>query len=282
MESKIAEAIHLKHNPVAFIWSDEKPEKAIEFKPGKWGCIMWLAAAAAKGKTAVCGRSTFGCIGGGVGVGFGNQYKNFPGGMDGFYRFLSSGFEEWEEGRGMIDVIKQFLPKDLFDDVVHGEKYFSTPEIAEKFVEGLPMRKIPAQYVIFKPLSDVDLKNETPRSIIFFADADQVSALTVLANYNRESNDNVIVPAAAGCHMMGIFVYEQGDKDCQKAILGLTDLSARENIYKQLGSDFLSFAVPLKMFEEMEGNVQGSFLERRVWLKLLNAKKDLQGNIKKR
>jgi len=50
MESKIAQAIALKHHPVALIWSDDKPEGALQFKEHKWGCIMWLASSAARGK----------------------------------------------------------------------------------------------------------------------------------------------------------------------------------------------------------------------------------------
>jgi len=87
MESKIAGAIALMHHPIALIWSDEKPEGAVQFKERRWGCIMWLAASAAKGKAAVCDRNTFGCFGGGVGMGFGDQYKNFPGGEECFCHF---------------------------------------------------------------------------------------------------------------------------------------------------------------------------------------------------
>ncbi len=64
MESKIAAAIHLELESVALVWSDDKPEGAVEFAPGKWGCVLFLLAAAAKGKTAVASRETFGCFGG--------------------------------------------------------------------------------------------------------------------------------------------------------------------------------------------------------------------------
>ncbi len=43
MESTIAKAIGLKYQPVALLWSNEKPEGAMQFSEGKWGCVMWLA-----------------------------------------------------------------------------------------------------------------------------------------------------------------------------------------------------------------------------------------------
>jgi len=89
MKSKIAEALRLIHPPFAIIWTDEKPRPAQEFKPGKWGCVMWMLASVVRGKTAVFSRETFGCWGGGIGLGFGDQYLNFPGGPECFYYFLS-------------------------------------------------------------------------------------------------------------------------------------------------------------------------------------------------
>ena len=87
MESQIAQAIKLKYQPVALLWADEKPAGAMQFSEGKWGCVMWLAVSAAKGKPAVADVKTFGCIGGGVGLGFGNQYKTFPAAKRGFVIF---------------------------------------------------------------------------------------------------------------------------------------------------------------------------------------------------
>jgi hypothetical protein len=43
-------------------------------------------------------------------------------------------------------------------------------------------------------------------------------------------------------------------------VVGLTDISARAYIRKQLGDNLMSFAAPLALYEEMEGNVEGSFL----------------------
>ena len=55
--------------------------------------------------------------------------------------------------------------------------------------------------------------------------------------------------------------------------MGLTDLSARVYIRKQLGDNLVTFATPFALFTEMETNVEGSFLQRHTWQELLAAKK---------
>ena len=265
MESRIAARVHLHHQPVALLWSDEKPEGAKQFQEGRWGCILWLATGAAKGNPAVCDIRTFGCIGGGVGMGFGEQYKYFRGGEEGFCRFLSSGNDATEEGRLAAERARPFMRAEAYDDFLHGERYLKSPEETRSFLDALPMRMIPTRYVVFKPLSLVDRDRETPKTILFFADPDQLSALVILANYGRGSNDNVIMPYAAGCQNIGIYPYREAEAEKPRAVVGLTDLSARVFVRQQLGPNYLTFAVPFSMFEEMEGNVEGSFLERETW-----------------
>lgn len=272
MESRIADAVSLEYQPVALIWSDEKPAKAVQFQQGKWGCIMWLAASAAKGRAAACDRKTFGCFGGGVGMGFGDQYINFPGGKECFCHFLSAGNDQWEQGRQAAEKVKPFLRDEAYDNFVSGERYLKTPERVRQFIENLPITDIPAKYVVFKPFADVDLDEESPRIVVFFVDPDQLSAMTVLANYDRPDNHNVIMPYAAGCQTIGIYPYREARTERPKAVVGLTDLSARVYIRKQLADNLMTFAVPLAMFKEMENNVAGSFLERPTWRALLTAK----------
>lgn len=270
MESRIAEAIRLKIPPVALLWADEKPDRAMSFQESKWGCVMWLLAAAAKGKAAACDVRTFGCFGGGVGLGFGNQYRNFPGGEEGFCHFLSIGNEGREGGKELAEQVRPFLRDDAFDHFLHGERYVRDPEGVRRFIASLPMREIPARYVVFKPLADVDPDRENLRTVIFFADPDRLSALVVLANYGRGDNENVFIPYAAGCQTIGIYPYREAESPRPRAVVGLTDLSARLYLRRQLGSDLLTFAVPKALFEEMEGNVKGSFLERSTWQGLLS------------
>lgn len=272
MESRIAQALRLRHHPVALMWSDEKPENAMQFKEGRWGCIMWLIANAARGKPAACDRRTFGCFGGGVGMGFGNQYKNFPGGEACFCHFLSSGNENWETGRQVAEKVKPHLHPEAHDNFVKGERYLKDPRLVQKFIDCLPITDIPASYVVFKPLEAVDIETEPPKVITFFADPDQLSALVVLANYGRGDNENVIIPFSAGCQAIGIHPFREAQSERPRAVVGLTDLSARVAVRRQLGGDLLTFSMPLALFKEMEGNVAGSFLERHTWGELMKAR----------
>ena len=127
------------------------------------------------------------------------------------------------------------MTKESYDHFLHGERYIKSPELVEKFIKALPLTEIPANYVVFQPLSDVDPAKEKPQTIIFFVNPDQLSALTVLANYGRGDNENVIIPYAAGCQTIGIYPYREAKSAKPRAVVGLTDLSARVYVRKQLG-----------------------------------------------
>ncbi|MDF2570993.1 MAG: putative ArCR [Sporomusa sp.] len=198
-----------------------------------------MLTAAAKGRQVVFSRTTFGCLGGGVGLGFGNKYPDFPGGFD---YFLSTGKEGYREG----------------------EAYKKTPELARSFADSLPITDIPEQFVVFKPLAAVDCTQEEPKVVVFYANPDQLSALVVLANYGRPGNDNVIIPFGAGCQTTCLIPWNEAVQECPKAVVGMTDISARPVI----DADLLSFSVPFTMFKEMEGNVPGSFLDKHDWHKV--------------
>jgi len=264
MESKIVSALNLSYNPVALIWSDDKPKNALQFKKGRWGCVMSLFANAVKGRTVVFDRETYGCWGGGVGLGFGNQYLKVPGGIEGFYHFLSTGNEKWGNNK-VTEAICTMVGNHFMDELRYGERYLKSPDVVKAFVDDLPMTDIPAKYVIFKSLKDVNAGQEEPVIIIFLANPDQLSALVVLANYGRKNFESVRIPFAAGCQTIGIIPYREIQSENPRAVVGLTDISARKNVRRQLGKDLFTFAVPLKMFHEMEENVEGSFLERETW-----------------
>jgi uncharacterized protein (DUF169 family) len=262
----IAEALSLKYSPVSLMLTNDKPSNAIQFKESKFGCVMSMLAAAARGKQTVFDRKTFGCPGGGTGLGFGNQYKNMLGGEESFCKFLSTGNIYHNPG---IHVTEDFN-----NDYAYGEAYVKTPELVRDFLYYLPMTDIPFEYVVFKPLNSVDMQSERPIIVIFLAGMDQLSALVVLANYGMPGRENVIIPFAAGCQAIGIFPYQEAKSEQPRAVIGLVDISARVQVKRQLKEDVMSFAVPFAMFQEMEANVPGSFLQRNTWKELRELSSD--------
>ncbi|WP_022851919.1 DUF169 domain-containing protein [Limisalsivibrio acetivorans] len=240
MKSILAEKLHLKYQPAAVIFTDEKPEDAQEFKPGKWGCNMGLMNnVIKKGKTAVFGRETFGCIGGQGGLCLGDSYDTFPGG---FGYFLSYG-----RGEGYPE----------------GERYQKDPESTERFRQALGIKDIDYKYVVYKPLSKTD-ESENVIAVVFYVNPDQLSACVVLANF-RGTLDNVRMPFGAGCHSMTLAAYNESLKEEPKAIAGMTDITVRP----MADPDMLMFTMPLKRFNIMEEDAPESFLELESWKKLI-------------
>lgn len=241
MHSEIAVRLKLRYSPIALLFADAKTAGATEFIEGRRGCVVAMLTAAAKGRLTVFGRFSCGCPGGMAGLGFGNPYPHFPGG---FEHFLSTG-----RGEGFPE----------------GEGYKKSPDLVGTFLESMPFTDIGNKYVVAKPLAQVDPEQETPVVVIFYANPDQLSALVVLANYGRPGNDNVSIPFAAGCQSACLLPLHQATRPQPKAVVGMTDISARPFI----DPDLLSFSVPLSLFREMEDNVPGSFLDRHAWQKVL-------------
>lgn len=273
-KSEIARAAGFSTEPVAIIWTDKKPEKALEFKQGVWGCVMWLyAKVASEGRTAVFSRETFGCAGAAMGLGFGRPMEKHVGrNEDGFCSFLSDGIASAKNREEYAAIIEQSPDAYHKKMLTEGERLMKNPAIAKKFLQNLPVYDIKEKYIVMKPLPEVR-DDETVRSVVFLADADQISALSLLANYHTgRILDGVYVSAGvAGCQAIGVCTYAESATGSPRAVVGLTDLSARRAVRKLLGKDKLTFSVPYSLYQEMEANVTGSFLEMDLWKELRNS-----------
>lgn len=274
MKSAVAEAIQLKTQPVAVIWADAEPEGAVHFKSQRWGCVVSVfAAAAVRGITGAFDRKSFGCWGGGVGLGFGNQYESFPGGPDCFCRFLSTGNKGTKESTDIGNQMRDLGFGRMADDFIEGERYIKDPDAAHRFLKGLPIEDIPAKFVVVKPLELVDPEKDDVKNITFFVDPDSLSALVILASHATPEEERVIAPWAAGCQVPGILAYRELGRTHPRGLIGLTDITARRNVRTVLGEHTLSFTAPWPLYTEMEQNVEGSFLHRMTWRSLLKTKK---------
>ena len=153
-------------------------------------------------QTAVFDVKTVPCGGGAIGLEFADSY----GDPEAFAYFLSVG--GGPSGR-------------------EGEGYKKTPELVKEAMGKQPNVIAPHAYRVFKPLGEVDPAQETPRVVVFLANPDQISALTVLANYGRPTNDNVILHFVAGCGSFCLLPDRLNQQEPLRAVLGMTDISAR-------------------------------------------------------
>ena len=239
LDSTVAKELKLRYPLIAVIPSNAKPENIPKFKESGWACMISMFMRAARGETIALDRKTVRCPGGKTGVGFGNSYA---GHMDMVSSFLSTG----KPGR------------------FEGEAYKKTPQLARTMIEFLPAIDLPYKYILLKPLDKVEPRKETPELVIFLANPDQLSALIVLANYSRTNNHSVIVSMGSACSSICLYPFNENKNDEPRAIIGLTDITARHH----LDPDLLSFTVPYKMFLQMEADAPGSFLSKRPWREL--------------
>lgn len=233
MVSKIKEAIGLKSQPVAVLKMDHVPQGALEFKEGNHSCVIPMLTAAAKGRAAALQKSMVGCPGGRSGLGL------EPVGVDPLATFLAAGSADRP-----------------------GLHFKKTSGLAEEYIRSLPVAET-MEVLVFQPLDQLGAE-QTPVSVIFLVNPDQLSALVTLANYDKHTQDNVKIQFAAGCGQAVLLSMCDSEAGRDQCTIGLTDPSAR--LY--LERDLLSFSIPYARFLEMEENVDESFLTKETWLRI--------------
>lgn len=234
MDSIIAGHIKLTNHPVAVVQSDARPAKALEFSANRWGCVVAMLAAAARGNVAAFSAETTPCLGGRAGLGF----AKYPLGWIEY--FLSCG------GNG----------------VDRCERYKKSPDAARDFICNVPnalIEKLPPRkkFLLFKPL-DLVADDETPDVIIFLVNADQLSGLITLANYDGDCGAKISF--GAGCAQT--VLYPMSERDV--CFVGLTDPSAR----KFIGKDLLAVSMSHEKFLQLEAVAEESFLTADAWQKI--------------
>lgn len=199
MHSKLQAALCLTHPPVAVYKTHQPPEGSLTMPEGSHGCVIALLAAAAKGKTAAFQETTVGCPGGKAGLGFAPLKPGF------MSEFLSTG-----------------------NDARPGMRYKETPALADDYIHSLPHTP-PPEWLVFQPLDQV-AETVNPLAVVFLVNADQLSGLITLANYDRPTQDNVKVLFGAGCVQSILYSLCQEEAGGDTCYLGLTDPSARLHI----------------------------------------------------
>ena len=117
-------------------------------------------------------------------------------------------------------------------------RYKETPALADDYIHSLPHTP-PPEWLVFQPLDQV-AETVNPLAVVFLVNADQLSGLITLANYDRPTQDNVKVLFGAGCVQSILYSLCQEEAGGDTCYLGLTDPSARLHIPPEL----LSFSPP--------------------------------------
>jgi len=270
MKSITAEKLRLTYEPVAILWSNRKPDGALQLKPHAHSCIMYLfTQVVTKGKTAVFDRETYGCPGAIAGLGFGNGYYDAFGGAGTEFMsaFFAKGAKSSKEPEAYCQIVER-MPERERPKFLHGERLHKSPEKAKRFMtEELPITDIKERYVIYTPLGKVP-PDEKPVIVIFVADPLQITGLVTLVGAIREGTDPVRVPSMAACQQIGAFAYDEARKECPRAVLGWTDLAARANVGKTIPENMFTFAVPLRLYEEMEEEARDGVFDGPIWQEL--------------
>jgi hypothetical protein len=209
-------------------YAKERPDGCIPFEEGTWTCMFKLLERVTQGERLCFSAQSTGC-----------RYAAF---------YL--GFEQPGPREGA------FLGKEarVKQDDELGIRHYATIEA--------PAAK--ADYVVLERLEDIE--EETPIEVVnLWVDAQSLTGLVTLANYDRETNGNALIPYAAGCQSIWTIPLKEASQKSPKAVVGTMDPVVRN----YLPPDLLSFSVPAERFLELSDNVAESFLAQPSWHSVL-------------
>ncbi len=156
--------------------------------------------------------------------------------------------------------------KEFVDFLVGEEGLKCSDEMMNIWLDVTPTYKAIHKCIYIGPLKNA--MAEYLKSVTFFVNPDQLSALVVAANYHANPKDGnpVEVPFGSGC-MQLLHLLPANDKP--KAILGATDLAMRRYLPRNL----MAFTVNAKMFDQLCSIDQHSFLTKPFLNDLLEFRK---------
>jgi len=221
--------------PITFYYSDTRQQAEL-VRPGSLSrCVIGALAEVRDGHALSFDADSIGCFGGRRYLGFAEELS------PDFEYFLSCG-----------------IP-----DRMEGERYKKSPELVREIVKNWPKLRAPGPYIVFKRWDKLS-REDDPQVVIFFAQPDVLAGLFTLANFDESRPEGVIAPMGSGCSSIVSYPYLEKDSPHPRAVIGMFDPSARPYVPR----DTLSFAVPMKRFVTMIGNMEESFLITSTWKKL--------------
>lgn len=224
----LSQYIAFQYPVMGWYFSTQKPGDAVGFVHDKSTCMFRYMEQVREGKKICFSAQEYGCSGAGFYLGFkslGNKAGYF---------------------------------------LAEKEKFKKSVEYGNAFYDAVKPIKTTAKYLILGKLQSIS-ENVNIEVVNLWVDSLGLTGLVTLANYDRETNDNVIIPFASGCQSMWTIPYMEKDNKKPRAVVGCMDPAMR----RYIKSDILLFSVSAKRLAEMAENVEGSFLQRSGWTAFL-------------
>lgn len=222
----LVEEFALRYDPFAVWMSDTKPDDAHEPPQDHRQCVVSMLRVVPLGQVVALQGDSHVCPVGGYFLGFADEP---PRGADEYFAHGGERLKDSSERARVHFAESRPFPRD--------EKYCLVARL-----DTLP--------------DDIE-----PEVVIALVNADSLSALLTLANFDRDGLDNVIAPFTSGCAGLIEEPLKEAVSPEPRAVIGLFDVMVRHLV----DPDILSFAVPYARLLEMLGNMEGSFMGQPYW-----------------
>jgi hypothetical protein len=268
MESAIFRHLEPEFEPVAVVWSDAIPDDALQFKEGRFGCILHLfAEASRRGRIAGGSRDTIVCSGARSALGLGAELVASEEQIEHYSTVFSKGLASARNETTYRDRMEA-APVSWRPLYEYGERRHCNFEMARSWLlHGMPRYDIAYSYVLFKPLSRVE-SDDNARVVIFLVDPVELAGLVTLLGSVVEDTDPVQVPQGADCFRITGFPCAQYAAESPKAVLGMLDVDGRELMRRKFHERILTLAIPMPLFQRMEREADQSVFQIPGWQKL--------------
>jgi hypothetical protein len=265
MESAIVNNLQPEFAPVAVVWSNAIPDDARQFKEGKFGCVVYLFAEASRRERIAGGsRNTIACNGAQSALGFGVDFDASAESLDRYAAIFSKGLtsaQDKEAYRAHMEASPQGW-RSLYE---YGERRHCSAELARHWIRtGLPRYDIPYEYVLFKPLSRVEEKDQI-KAVIFPVNPVELAGLVSLAGAVMPESDCIRYGQGPDCSSITAYAYAEAESANPRAVIGMMGVDGREVMRRRFRDDVVTLTLPETLFHEMEREADDCVFQTPRW-----------------
>lgn len=269
MESLIVNNLRPEFDPVTVVWSDAIPADAFQFKPGKFGCVLYLfAEASTGGRIAGGSRESVLCTGGRAALGFGCDFDISDEQLDQHAAMFSKGLQS-TSNLAAYQAVMDAAPRNWRDLYEYGERRHCSAELAREWIlHELPRYDIRHKYVLFKPLS-LTSADENIRAVIFPVNPVELSGLVTLAGSVMQGSDPLRAPQGTDCCGIAAFAYAEAELAAPRAVLGMMGSDGRKVMRGRFRDDIMTLTLPAPLFFRMELEADDCVFQLPSWKKIV-------------